>query len=146
MTNELISLSTFVLSVSLATERLVAFVKTLVPWLSKEPLNAAGLINEEKERYRTLALQVIALACAFITSYLVIEAQPASSIGIKSDPPWPVWTIAVLSTAGSAFWSSVLGYANAVKDIKKQERAQQRIRLAISSQSQNIPIDKITTL
>jgi hypothetical protein len=133
MTDQLITLSTYLVAVSLATERLVTFVKSLIPWLDKAPVDAAGLPDLPEERKRKIALQIIAVIAAWITVSLFIDSfNPMTCIPISTDGKmnWPAWMIALLSTGGSTFWNDALGYAKAVKDTKRQERASQRMDLA----------------
>lgn len=144
MIEKLIVFSTYLLAVSIATERLVAFVKTLIPWLAKESVTSNGLVNQAQERWRLLVLQLLAFLCAFITTALLNEFTFAPiCMGDAKDNCWPVWLIALLSSGGSAFWSNLLGYANAVKDVKKQERAQQRMALTEQAQQRGISAKEV---
>jgi hypothetical protein len=145
MIDKLISLSTYLLAISLATERLVALIKTIIPPLGKEPLHASGLIDEKKERIRTIFLQLIAFGCAYVTVYLWTgDAQQIPMLG-EGEPQWPTWLVAALSCGGSTFWSNILGYANAVKDIKKQQRAEQRMLVASQAAARQVPVSQMST-
>lgn len=134
MTDQLIILSTYLVAVSLATERLVTFVKSLIPWLDKTPVDSvSGLPDLPEERKRKIALQILAAIAAWITVSLFIDSfNPLTPVPISADNKmvWPAWLLALLSTGGSTFWNDALGYAKAAKDTKRQQRASQRLDLA----------------
>jgi hypothetical protein len=131
MTEQLITLSTFLIVVSAATERIVALVKSFVPWLAEERKDPSGFIDPVPERRRTLAIQIISLLGAWLTTSLVNQNfNPALELCLNDkELCLPAGVMALLSSGGSAFWSQILGYATAVKDIKKQDRADGRINL-----------------
>lgn len=124
MINHLIALSTLLLSISLATERFVAILKTIIPALAGSETEK----DAEKDRGRILLVQLVSFFGAWITTSFLSEGgfNPFGNIVILEGHSWPVYFVAFLSTGGSAFWSSVLGYAKATKDIRQQERAMNR--------------------
>ena len=130
MTEQLVLLSTYLVAVSLATERLVTLFK--FPSLSEEKRDANGNIIQREEKWRTFKVQLMSLVAAYITVSLLNNSfDPTEPICVSegSGSCWPAGVVALLSTGGSAFWNSVLGYASAVKDAKKQEKEQQKIVL-----------------
>jgi len=139
MATDLAILSTYVLAVSTANERLVALIKTLVPWLSEKPVDATGLFNSTHERRRAFVLQLITLAVAMLSTYLLTEK---GGLKICIDPKLPdcydFWVIGLLSLGGTAFWNSILGYANALKDVKREEVAEKRLQVAARAQQLNV--------
>jgi hypothetical protein len=145
MTEQLISLSTLMLAISLATERFVTLVKSFVPWLAEERKDATGLKDPVQERRRTVAVQIISLLGAYLTTSLVNKGFCLDKDFCFGTPNvcFPAGIIALLSTGGSAFWSHLLGYANAVKDIKRQDRAQQRMDLIKEADTRGIPLNKL---
>jgi hypothetical protein len=148
-TDILILLSTYLGAISLATERFVALVKSIFPWLSTECKDATGLIDTKKEQWRTLLVQVVSLIGAWITTSLLNEVNFDPTAGMymgHEAKSWKAGVIALLSTGGSAFWNNVLGYFTAVKDIKKQQRAEQRMDLVERSNQLKMPIAKLSKI
>lgn len=137
MIDYLVALSTLLLALSLASERLVAIVKTIWPELTDE--NAERTLAEDRRR-RIMVLVLAFLASWLTSSFLATNGfNPVGEIPIfksaQGDHPLPVYIVALMCTGGSAFWSSVLGYANAVKDTKKQQAAQQRMIMRAARQA-----------
>src|ERR1700741_1903494 len=64
------------LSISLATERLVTIIKTMFPPLAVEKKNEAGETARKPDRPRRLLLQGIAIAAAWITAaFLAVDPE-----------------------------------------------------------------------
>jgi hypothetical protein len=124
MLDWLFALSTLLLALSLATERLVAIVKTLFPSLEDE----TGERTLTEDRPRILKVQLLSFISAWITCSFVAEKgfEPLGSIPLLENHSLPVPFVAFLCMGGSAFWSGVLGYVKAVKDTRKQQVAAQR--------------------
>ncbi|MBL8699294.1 MAG: hypothetical protein JNK67_13030 [Alphaproteobacteria bacterium] len=109
-------------AVSIASERLVEIVKTLVGWLDrKNP-------NSDMERLRRLALTLLAMIAGIFTSWLasfvVTIGEPGKSYALS------ILGLGLLASGGSSFWNSVLTYVLKVKDIKKQVADSQAKQLA----------------
>jgi hypothetical protein len=118
------------LSISLATERLVTIVKTIFPALAVEKKTAAGEVALAPDRPRRLTLQGIALAAAWITaSFLATGDQPAeltwNFFGQVQAGTLKIWVpiVALLASGGSAFWTQLLQYTGAVRDIAVTRKA-----------------------
>jgi hypothetical protein len=134
MINALEVIVTFLLTLSLASERLVTMVKTLVPWLAQEQKTPAQEVDLTADRPRRLTVQMLALLAAWVTSGLVVSgvSQPPK-ISLADFSPFaelavgsfrlPLFVVAILVSGGSAFWNSVLGYLKALKDVKQVEKA-----------------------
>lgn len=137
MLDSLFALSTLLLALSLATERLVTILKTIFTSLEDE-MGDKTLIEDKPRR---LKVQVVSFICAWVTCAFIAKDgfNPLGIISIIPVPnedgyELPVAFVAFLCMGGSAFWSNVLGYVKAVKDTKKQEIALRRHSLKHNSQ------------
>jgi hypothetical protein len=114
-TNGLTTVLALLVALSVAAERLAEIIKGVFPCLNQE--NA----DPKKERWRKIALQLLAGGCGVLTAYL---AGPA----IRGVVPeawttgWGLLALGLLASGGSGFWNAVLGYVKNVKDIKKLEK------------------------
>lgn len=117
------------LAVSLATERWVAIVKTLFPALAKEKIDADGNTDLVEDRPRRLVVQAVALAGAWLVAAFVAGKGDLASgkafIGLMNAGTLaiPVPVVALLASGGSAFWTQVLQFAGAVKDVAVTRKA-----------------------
>ncbi len=111
------NLSTIVallVTLSVASERLVEIIKGLIPFLNTETSDAT------KERVRHLILQVLAIVAGIATSILARPVlQDIVPDGWNTMPG--ILALGLLASGGSGFWNSVLEYILKVKDIKKLE-------------------------
>lgn len=106
---------------SVSAERLVEIVKGLIPFLSKENEDA------NKERWRKLVLQVLAIAAGILTAILAEPLLPADiKQKINLDDISGVVALGFLSSGGSGFWNGILGYVKGIKDIKQVQAAETR--------------------
>lgn len=145
--NDLSATLAVVLAVSLATERWVAVVKTALPRLAVEQRNQAGEVDLVADRKRRLAVQAVAFAGAWITSAFMAgvgvlswgafaDVVPAGTVAI----PAPV--LALLASGGSAFWTQVLQYTGAVKDIAATRKAMESLAFRAQAESMGVtPVD-----
>jgi hypothetical protein len=117
------------LSVSLATERLVTIVKTMFPALAVEKKTAAGETALAPDRPRRLALQALALAAAWTTASFMTGDGPGeltwNPFGHVQAGDLTIWVpiVAILASGGSAFWTQLLQYTGAVRDIAITRKA-----------------------
>lgn len=118
------SLVSLIVALSVASERLVEIVKGAVPWLADASPDAT------RERWRRMALQVLAVASGVVTALL---AQPllGDEAGRLNDPLGLV-ALGLLASGGSGFWNAILGYVLKVKDIKKEEAAVAALRVPVA--------------
>ncbi len=108
------------IGISLMSERIVTVFKTAFPWLTEERKTRAKEVDLVADRWRRLAVQVI----AFLASWLVASLLPEDGhlfgsleIGSGADVrSVPVWLVGLLASGGSAFWNNVLGYSKGLKD------------------------------
>jgi hypothetical protein len=112
---ELTKLVTLIMAISVAGERLVTFVKTLVPWLSS-PQVTVPTNDSTKEIIRKVIVMVIAFLSCWLTAYLA-----------NTDSIIKPWLLGLLASGGSAFWTNILTYLKGVSDVKKQAGLQEKI-------------------
>ncbi len=118
MLTDLSGLIATLITLSVAAERLVSIIKNFSPSLSSEQSTA------EKERARQVKLQLLALAAGLLTAYLA----DVGSLLPAGLPRWPL--LGLLASGGSGFWTSVLGYVNGIKDIKKNMAIDTKVQVA----------------
>jgi len=131
--SELEGLSTLLLATSLATERLIAIVKTAVPWLATENTTAEREVDLNADKQRRLILQGLAVVASYVTVSLVFDTWcPWKKVELGE---WSYYqgVLAFLGSAGSAFWAGVVGYVKEVKDAKTVEVANRRRRFRMSA-------------
>jgi hypothetical protein len=121
------ALSGLLLATSLASERFVTIVKTLVPWLAVEKTSESQAVALQADRPRRIAV----LALAFLGSYLTLGLLygmwgVAASVKV-GDGSYPLLALAFLGSSGSAFWTGVVGYVKQVKDTKEAQKQQVRL-------------------
>ncbi|NML66815.1 hypothetical protein HHL22_16540 [Hymenobacter sp. RP-2-7] len=117
MLENLSNLLTVVLALSVASERLVAIVKNLVPWLRTE--------QPRNEATRKLVLQVLAVLAGIATAFLAQELLAAPLQGRGH-----LVVLGLLASGGSGFWKSVLGYVSSVQDIKRTKAVETKVQAA----------------
>lgn len=145
------SLVTVTLAGSLVMERLVVILKTALPSIfgspgprpqevfrmrGIDPTAKARIFNRRNtdmtiEQWRRIKVLGTVLLASFITAGLAATPQPCWGpewlCGIvkaspKTEIPW--WLYALLISGGSAFWSEILGFLSAAKDLRTaQDRA-----------------------
>ncbi|RWY50086.1 hypothetical protein [Mucilaginibacter gilvus] len=124
-------LVSIILAISLASERLVTFIKTLVPPLNTpEPPPVPPFSTQEKTR------RFIVMILAFLTGWLAAKLMGTEegffsgrlNVGTEALPIWiPYFIIGLMASGGSAFWAKILEYIKAVNDIKGQFATQERM-------------------
>jgi hypothetical protein len=118
--DNLSDLSALILAISLATERLVVIVKTVFPQLGEERPPAPGETADEADRMRRLSVLGVAYLCALVTAWLIADGwtiEYGAGRRVIS-----IFGVALLASGGSAFWTQVVGFASAAKDVRKMER------------------------
>lgn len=129
----LIKLISVILTVSLASERLVTFLKTLFPVLASKPNDPDApvpLVVEGGEKWRQVIVMIIAFLSAWLTASFLKDGQFKPFESYDVGPPQtlvPIWVIGLLASGGSAFWTNLLGYVRAVKDISTQKSLRQKM-------------------
>jgi hypothetical protein len=111
------------LAISLASERLVTIIKTMIPWLAKETKTQAMEENLEGDRARRLIVQAIAIGTSWLTVGLSFSHwKPWDTVSVGGSS-YAVIALALLGSGGSALWNNLLGYTKAVKDVRTVEKA-----------------------
>jgi hypothetical protein len=114
-----------ILAVSLASERLVTMIKTLFPgWLADEKKTETLEIDLSADKWRRIVVMILAFIASWGTSTLLTDGyDPFGQVTINSDLKISTFLLGLLASGGSAFWSNLLGYSKAVKDIRVQQKA-----------------------
>lgn len=106
---EIIGFVSFVLALSIASEKLVEIIKAFFPNLN---LKKEG---EQQETKRQTWIQFIAiisgLVSAFLVCYFIEDNGYIDSVG-------KVFAFGLLASGGSGVWNSILSYLLHIKDIK----------------------------
>ncbi len=123
--SKLISL---VLATSVAGERLITLIKTFVPSIVSPPGEIPD--NSKIQKFRKISLMVLSYACCTLTAWLVGKLNPDNT-PTNPDASWTLnfWFLGLLATGGSAFWTNLLGYVSAIKDVQKQAAANNKIKM-----------------
>ena len=121
------TLSAFVsamLAISIAAERLVAILKSIVPWLAKEPTKGSGEVDLYADWLRRVIVFLLAFVASWVTAAFLVKPNQFELWGYVPLPGFqlPAIVVGVLGTGGSALWSSLVNYSSALKDIKIQTR------------------------
>jgi hypothetical protein len=135
--NDLSEMTTILLAISLASERVVTILKTTFPvWLADEKKTEAQEVDLVADKNRRLMILFISfLTSWFAASFLadvpglvnqeLFGAEGSTFLGyIKfGDTQLPTFILGLLASGGSSLWSNVLGYTKAVKDVQTQRKA-----------------------
>ncbi len=111
----------FISALSIASERVIAVLKTLFPWLGepKTPTDRKLLRGNEEEQRRVLVMLLSYLSslsiCVLFIGGLRVPLPGAPDRSIS------VFVLAGLAVGGSAFWAQIIGVLSAIKDLKQKE-------------------------
>lgn len=108
---KLIVIVSLILSLSIASERLVEIIKGFFPSLDKARDDLA------EEGRRRSYLQLLAVFSGIVTSYLARDFLPVEVAKVPEG--LAVIGLGLLASGGSGLWNSVLSYLAQVKEIKK---------------------------
>ena len=108
------SFVTLILSLSVATERLVEIIKGLLPyaWLSEKQTEPA------KERQRKTRLQLLAVVAGMATALL--SSSYVSTDLLEVNHSFHVIVLGLLASGGSGFWNSVSTYTLDLKNSQQK--------------------------
>ncbi|MFL5538061.1 MAG: hypothetical protein ACJ8J0_03675 [Longimicrobiaceae bacterium] len=113
--NSLPATITLLIALSMATERGVEIVKSLIPWLD---LVRPEPVSEGRRRAAIQALAVLfGFAIAFLTWPIIAQVMNATK---ERDAP-TIAALGLLASGGSAFWNSLLGIVLNLKVMKGAE-------------------------
>lgn len=136
MPDALSTLASLALAGSLAVERLVTIIKTFFPSLNEPARPGWGESDARADQDRRLRVLLVTIFTSQLTAYFVASGDGGLSGSVNVGPeqgiPWPLFGL--LISGGSAFWTSIVSYASALKDVQKGvakqvEQAEQRSRL-----------------
>ena len=126
MPDALSTLASLALAGSLAVERLVTIIKTFFPSLSEVARPALGESDARADMDRRLRVLLVTIFASQLTAYILASGDGGLGGEIKVGPqlgiPWPLFGL--LISGGSAFWTSIVAYASALKDVQKGEAKQ----------------------
>jgi hypothetical protein len=105
------------ISISIASERLVEITKGMIPWL------ATKSEDPDSERLRNMALQILAILAGIATAMMALPIL-RDHMPVDLKEPVVVLGVGILASGGSGFWNAVLTYVLKVKDIKSSLAAQ----------------------
>jgi hypothetical protein len=114
-----------ILAISLAGERIVAIVKTMMPGWFADPAAAAPdapAPTLTADRGRRLRVQAVAFAACWMAAASLTPGGFNLLGTLNLDNlELPTALVGLLAMGGSAFWSQVLGISSALKDLKNAE-------------------------
>lgn len=136
MPDALSTLASLALAGSIAVERLVTIIKTFFPSLSEVGRPGWGESDDRADKDRRLRVLFVTIVASQLTAYFLASSDGGLAGAVKVSPelgvPWPVFGL--LISGGSAFWTSIVAYAAALKDVQKGvakqvEQTEQQTRL-----------------
>jgi hypothetical protein len=123
MPDALSSLASLALAGSLAVERLVTIIKTFFPSLSEVAHPRRGESDERADMDRRLRVLLVTIFASQLTAFILASGDGGLGDTVKVGPaqgiPWPLFGL--LISGGSAFWTSIVAYVSALKDVQKGE-------------------------
>jgi hypothetical protein len=125
MLDNIIALATFMIAIGAAAERFVTIFKAIIPWLNEEQKTSMETTDPKADSSRRKVVLLLAYIGAWLTASFLTESSGLNPMGYVKIGLLniPASVVAFLSMGGSAFWSSILKYASAVKDIKINQNA-----------------------
>jgi len=126
MPDALSTLASLALAGSLAVERLVTIVKTYFPSLNEVGRPAFGESDARADQDRRLRVLFVTILASQLTAYILASGDDGFNGQVKVSAelgvPWPLFGL--LISGGSAFWTSIVAYASALKDVQKSQAKQ----------------------
>jgi predicted histidine transporter YuiF (NhaC family) len=141
--NKLTAIVTILITLSIASERLVEIIKGFIPFLNADTLdNANNLINPNQEARRKAYVSILSVFCGIATAFLaspilagifkdMVAGSNCQIAGLGENTPCGfdltgngillVLALGLLAAGGSKLWNSVLEYLLKIKDLKKAE-------------------------
>lgn len=122
-------LSTLVLALSAANERLIEAIKNLLaPWLAKEKTTDGATVDPVKDRWRQLAVQVTSFLLATCVAAWIATNNPFAwgaiykvKAGDTDVLQVSALMLGLLTCGGSAFWNSMLDFTRAAAKLREQK-------------------------
>ena len=114
-----------ILAISMAGERIVAIVKTMMPGWFADPADAAPdapAPSPTADRGRRLRVQAVAFVACWVAAASLMPGGFDLLGTLQMDAlALPTAVVGLLAMGGSAFWTQVLGISSALKDLKNAE-------------------------
>lgn len=104
------TITSLLIALSIAAERLVEIVKGFTPALNLEQPDPA------REGRRRALLQLLAVGAGILTAWLAGGMIPTEVYDATT--PLGIVALGLLASGGSGFWNSILTYVTKVKDLK----------------------------
>ena len=123
--DDLTTIVTVLLTLSLASERLVEILKSFF---------FTSLLKKKEgaeEAARQAKIQGLAVISGLITAGL---AAPVLVKDFEFHYIWAIPVLGLLASGGSGLWNSVLGYLKGVKDLRQCEAEEQRMEVTEEKQ------------
>lgn len=124
---DITKLISLVLAISVAGERLIALIKSFIPWLAvQDPPNAP---NDENTIARKVILILLMFGACLLTTIMIHGTFSDAPIDIGgSIGKVSTYVISLMASGGSAFWTSLLTYVKSVGSIKVEQFNQARLQ------------------
>ncbi|MBD1362388.1 hypothetical protein IDJ77_01080 [Mucilaginibacter sp. ZT4R22] len=129
----IMKLVSIILAISLASERLVTFIKTLVPALNT-PDPAPIPPYSTQEKLRRFAVMILAFLAGWGAAAMMAKDPTGFfgnlNVGLDTDSGKiliPCFIVGLMASGGSAFWAKILEYIKAVNEIKGQFATQEKM-------------------
>jgi len=126
MLQDITKLVTLILGISVAGDRLVTIIKSILPWLPAPAGTAAAVPVTNTDIIKKVSLIVISFLCCLGTTELLYNTG-------NMPPTWGQVTlcfIALMASGGSAFWTNLLGYFSALKDVSNLKALQSKTQIS----------------
>ena len=111
--DDLTALISIIISLSIASERLVEIIKGFIPSLDRKA------DTDKNEGIRRSLIQILAVCSGILTAFMAKDFLPLEIASSASN--WNIIGLGLLTSGGSGFWNSILTYVTKVKDIKSAE-------------------------
>jgi hypothetical protein len=111
--DDLTALIGVIISLSVASERLVEIIKGFIPFLDRKA------DTDQKEGIRRSLIQILAVGSGVLTAFMAKDFLPMEIANSAGN--WNIIGLGLLTSGGSGFWNSILTYVTKVKDIKSAE-------------------------
>jgi hypothetical protein len=128
---DITKLVSLILAVSIAGERLVTLIKTIFPSLVAPPATAQT-DSSTGGIAKKVTLMFLAFLCCWLTASFLHGTFSQTPIDLGSIGQIPVFLLGLLASGGSAFWTNILGYVSALKDLNNQKAVQTKMAIQAS--------------
>ena len=103
---------TLLITLSVASERLVEIVKGIFPFLNQQSQ------DPKMEGWRKAILQAMAVGAGIVTA-LLAQSMIADVVPAEWQSTTGILALGLLASGGSGLWNTILSYLLQVKDLKK---------------------------